>query len=231
MPVVRAGCRPAGSPLPRPFWLRHKGVEPPVAERRGYLKLTCFQLTLVVLQQAVDTKIRWGETREHFQCLDNPDGGAVGPGIFASAFTQPLREEGAPIRMTDRPPRLSSSTGQRVDFKGRKTARLCRSGLTLCWAAGRRRPCARRQMDPQRAITPSCPCAATTPSAISSWIWWRSSPSSCGCGGRDGPGGGGTPWARPKALAPPGPGGGGGGTPWARPTPTSMRTRSSPRCA
>ena len=78
----------------------------PVAERE-------LQITLVVLQQAVDTKIRWGETREHFRFLENPDGGAVGPGVFAPAFTQPLREEGAPIGMTDRPPRLSSSTGQR----------------------------------------------------------------------------------------------------------------------
>eukprot|EP00964_Phaeocystis_antarctica_P096308 scaffold62616_cov37-Phaeocystis_antarctica.AAC.2 len=92
--------------------------------------------------------------------------------------------------------------------------RACRSGLTLCWAG---------PSPPRTRAPPPRP----PPSRAGSGGAAAPAPAAAACGGRDGPGGGGTPWARPKALAPPGPGGGGGGTPWARPTPcTSMRTRS-----
>ena len=104
----------------------------------------------------------------------------MGPGIFASAFTQPLREEGAPIRMTDRPPpTLLKHRTTRLTLKEENRAPGADSHCAGPVGGGGRAPAG---IWTPRAITPSCSCAATAPSAISSWIWWRSSRRSWGCG-------------------------------------------------
>ena len=78
-----AGCDIRHGPTPPDYGRKPGPPKPPYPE-------------LVPFSQAVDTK-RMGGNLGALSLLDNPDGGAVGPGVFASAFTQPLREEGAPI--------------------------------------------------------------------------------------------------------------------------------------